>query len=256
MSQQDTAMATATSASSAVITSAIINPILDTQTSSSPREPVRGSMRDSDLLSIVRIALDCTCKEKCQYFCLIKYESYHNLFSELASEDRGLTTSFPLLPSVSIAARTVLGLALAEAHSDVALEPDVVAGWELEGIEGGSEDAKIPFICPLPEDGGVSGTAIVVSNLDDRQVRPEYIGTPTANSPNIHFLHCRPWCGRHSGGRTLRIWHLAGHQPSASGCLQSLRWRCHCRLSCRCACCRWAGAPCWRWCRMLSTWRH
>ena len=60
ISQQDTAMATATRASRAVMTRAIINPIFDTHTSSSPRDPVRGSMRDSVLLSIVKIALDCT----------------------------------------------------------------------------------------------------------------------------------------------------------------------------------------------------
>jgi len=51
-------MATATRASKAVITSAMINPILETQTSSSPFVLVCGSMRDSVLLSMVRIALD------------------------------------------------------------------------------------------------------------------------------------------------------------------------------------------------------
>ena len=98
-----------------------------------------------------------------------------DLLSQLSGVDLRFILGLSLLPPVGVVPGTVLGLALAEAHSDVALEPDVVAGWELEGIEGGSEDAKIPFICPLPEDGGVSGTAIVVSNLDDRQVRPEYI---------------------------------------------------------------------------------
>ena len=104
----------------------------------------------------------------------MRYFAYHDLFSELASEDRGLASSFSLLSSISIAARAVLGLALAKADSDVALEPDVVAGRELEGIEGGSEDTKIALIGPLPEDGGVSGTTIVVGYLDERRVRPEY----------------------------------------------------------------------------------
>ena len=60
ISQHDTAIARATKANSAVSTSMIINPIFETHTFSSPHEPVRRSMRDSVLLSMVRIALDYT----------------------------------------------------------------------------------------------------------------------------------------------------------------------------------------------------
>ena len=62
MSQQETAMATATRARRAVMTRAMMNPILETQTSSLPvyRDPT--SVRAPALRSIVRMAFDCTYK--------------------------------------------------------------------------------------------------------------------------------------------------------------------------------------------------
>ena len=53
-------------------------------------------------------------------------------------------------------------LTLAEADADVALEADVVAGRELEGVKVGGEDAAGPVVVPLAEYLGVRGTAVVV----------------------------------------------------------------------------------------------
>ena len=87
-----------------------------------------------------------------------------NLFSQLAGVNCGLFAGLSLLSSISICASTVLGLALAEANSDIALEPDVVAGRELESIEDTGEDSALTVIVPLSEDGGVGGTSILVGH--------------------------------------------------------------------------------------------
>ena len=66
-------MATATNAKSAVITSAIMKPILDTQTSSSAAERAfKLSVLELAFRSIVRIALDCTCKSNYRCRCFKK----------------------------------------------------------------------------------------------------------------------------------------------------------------------------------------
>ena len=94
--------------------------------------------------------------------------SYHDLFSELASEDGALYSCVSPPPPVSVAARAVLWLALAEADSDIALEPDVVARRELERVEARGEDAQVPLVLPLTKDGRVRCAPVVISHLFTR----------------------------------------------------------------------------------------
>ena len=84
------------------------------------------------------------------------------LLSQLASVDLGFRLRLSLLPPVGIVPGTVLRLALAEADSDVAVELDVVAAGELEGVEDGGEDPLLSLVLPLSEDGGICGTAVLV----------------------------------------------------------------------------------------------
>ena len=53
-------------------------------------------------------------------------------------------------------------MALAEANSDVALEPDVVLRGELEGAEDGCEDTLLTTVLPLSKNGRVRGATVVV----------------------------------------------------------------------------------------------
>ena len=87
-----------------------------------------------------------------------------DFLSQLSSVDLGLFSSLSLLPSISIGASAVLRLALAEADSDVALKPDVVAGGELERIEHAGQHASLPVIVPLTKDGWISSTTILISH--------------------------------------------------------------------------------------------
>ena len=90
---------------------------------------------------------------------------YHDLFSELASEDSALYSCVSSPPPVGIAARAVLRLTLAEADPDIALEPDVVARRELERIEARCEDPQVPLVLPLSKDGRVRSTPVIISHL-------------------------------------------------------------------------------------------
>ena len=90
-----------------------------------------------------------------------------DLLPQLAGVHLGLLApglSLSLLAAVGVAAGAVLRLALAEADADVALEPDVVAARELEGVEHGGEHAALPLVLPLPEDAGVRGAAVFIGD--------------------------------------------------------------------------------------------
>ena len=84
------------------------------------------------------------------------------LLSQLASVDLRFRLGLSLLPPVGVVPGTVLWLTLTEADSDVAVELDVVAAGELEGVEDGGEDPLLSLVLPLSEDGGICGTAVLV----------------------------------------------------------------------------------------------
>ena len=86
------------------------------------------------------------------------------LLSQLASVDLGFRFRLSLLPPVDIVPGTVLRLALAEADCDVAVELDVVAAGELEGVEDGGEDSLLSLVLPLSEDGRILGASVLVSH--------------------------------------------------------------------------------------------
>jgi hypothetical protein len=53
-------------------------------------------------------------------------------------------------------------LTFSEAHSDVALEPDVVAAREFESVEAGQQALSVGVVFPFAEDGGICGAAVLV----------------------------------------------------------------------------------------------
>jgi len=67
-------------------------------------------------------------------------------------------------PSVGINTAAVLRLALAEADTNVALEPNVVLTRELEGGEDGGEHALATGILPLAKDGRIGGAPVIVGD--------------------------------------------------------------------------------------------
>ena len=77
--------------------------------------------------------------------------------------------SLPPLLSVRVVAGAVLGLALPEAHPDVALELDRVAVRELEGVEYCCEVSVDAVVLPLG-DVGVGGAPVVVRHRVERLV--------------------------------------------------------------------------------------
>jgi hypothetical protein len=52
----------------------------------------------------------------------------------------------------------------AETDTDVALEPDVVASWKFESVEGGDKSSSFWMLCPRTKDGRISGASIFVRN--------------------------------------------------------------------------------------------
>jgi len=67
-------------------------------------------------------------------------------------------------PSVGVNTTAVLRLTLAEADTNVALEPNVVLTRELEGGEDGGEHALATGILPLAKDGRIGGAPVVVGD--------------------------------------------------------------------------------------------
>ena len=122
---------------------------------------------------------------------IVKNCPYHDLFSELASEDSALNSCVSSPPPVSIAARTVLRLALAEADPDIALEPDVVAGRELERIEARCEDTQVPLVLPLSKDGRVRGAPVIISHLQEKYLH-SFSKRLTETLPGTRFRRRRP----------------------------------------------------------------
>lgn len=107
---------------------------------------------------------------------------HRNLFPELAGVHAAFDIAFAALnssglvaivvvfadfsspPTVGVDTAAILGLALAETHADVALEPDVVLRRELEGAEGGRQHAKAALVLPFAKDGWIRGAAVIVSD--------------------------------------------------------------------------------------------
>ena len=85
-----------------------------------------------------------------------------DLLSQLSGVDLRFRLGLSLLPPVGVVPGTVLGLTLAEADSDVAVELDVVAAGELEGVEDGGENSLLSLVLPLSEDGRIRSTAVLV----------------------------------------------------------------------------------------------
>lgn len=83
-------------------------------------------------------------------------------FSDQEIVVTGLTTS-PL--AVRVHAVAIDGWTRAEANSNIALEPQVVAAGELEGVEPGQQDLLSRVIVPVAEDGRVRGATVRVRHF-------------------------------------------------------------------------------------------
>jgi len=53
-------------------------------------------------------------------------------------------------------------LAASKADAYVALESNVIARWELEGIETGQQAVGVRIVFPVSEDAGIRGTAVLI----------------------------------------------------------------------------------------------
>lgn len=104
---------------------------------------------------------------------------HHDLLAQLAGDDRLADFHFGqvVLRRLEIAVRVDLAttstsesvhsvavdrLAAAEAHANVALEADVVAGREFECVERGHHHLRLRILNPLTEDGRVRCASVLV----------------------------------------------------------------------------------------------
>lgn len=55
-------------------------------------------------------------------------------------------------------------LTFSKAHSDVALESNIVAAGELEGVESGQQTLSVGIVLPLAKDGRIRGTAVLIGD--------------------------------------------------------------------------------------------
>jgi hypothetical protein len=91
-------------------------------------------------------------------------------FSQLAGDEVAGDGHVCVVFSVDVAfssaegvvASAVHRLTFSEAHSDVALEPDVVAAREFESVEAGQQALSVGVVFPFAEDGGICGAAVLV----------------------------------------------------------------------------------------------
>ena len=88
----------------------------------------------------------------------------HNAFHVALGPLLKLMVCLSSSPSVGIHTAAVLRLALAEADTNVALEPNVVLTRELEGGEDGGEHALATGILPLAKDGRIGGAPVIVGD--------------------------------------------------------------------------------------------
>lgn len=70
----------------------------------------------------------------------------------------------PATSTERIVAATVDRLAFAEAHANVALEANVIAGRELEGVEGGEQTVGLAAVLPLAEDARIGSAAVLIGD--------------------------------------------------------------------------------------------
>lgn len=55
-------------------------------------------------------------------------------------------------------------MAFSKAHPDIALEPDVIATGELEGVETGQQALRVRIVIPFSEDRGICSASILISH--------------------------------------------------------------------------------------------
>lgn len=96
---------------------------------------------------------------------------HHDLLAELSLLEGGADLEVcaggltPPPPAKGIHAVTVHGWARSEADADVALEAQVVAAGELEGVEACHEHLVLRIVLPVVKDGAVRGTAVGIRHL-------------------------------------------------------------------------------------------
>lgn len=95
----------------------------------------------------------------------------------------------PPPPAKGIHAVTVHGRAGSEADADVALEAQVVAAGELEGVEAGHEHLVLGIVLPVVKDGAVRGAAIGVCHLVLRLLLVVHgLGNAATGKPAIDLM--------------------------------------------------------------------